>query len=120
MIFQNQISSIDSEINQLLAQVEAARQKQAQLTELDALTDSSLTQLKTVVSKVGHYDKSAIANLKNAVLGLFGTDDDSGDHGGNQPIEPTPDTDPTPGDDPTPSDDEPSFIDEDRSEERFS
>jgi hypothetical protein len=48
------------------------------------------------VSKVGHYDKSAIANLKNAVLGLFGTDDDSGDHGGNQPIEPSPDDGPAP------------------------
>jgi hypothetical protein len=109
MIFQNQISSIDSEINQLLAQVESARRKQAQLTELDALTDSSLTQLKSVVSKIEHYDKSAIANLKNAVLGLFEADDDSGDHGPNQPIEPTPDDDPTPGGD----DDEPSFVDED-------
>jgi hypothetical protein len=91
MIFQSDIASIDNEINQLLAQVEAARQKQAQLTELDALTDNSLTQLKTVVSKIECYDKSAIANLKNAVLGLFGTDDDSG----NQ------------------EDDEPCFVDED-------
>jgi hypothetical protein len=110
MIFQNQISSIDSEINQLLAQVESARQKQAQLAELDALTDSSLTQLKTVVSKIEHYDKSAIASLKSAVLTLFDAGD-SGNDGGNQPIEPSPDDDPAPKADQ--EDDEPSFIDED-------
>lgn len=91
MIFQSELSTLGSEISQLLAQVEAARQKQAQLTELDALTDSSLTQLRDVVSKVGHYAPDAIANLKSAVLTLF----DSGVSGidSGEPIAPTIDDD---------------------------
>lgn len=95
MIFQSDIASINNEIELLLAQIEVARQKQAQLSELDALTDSSLTQLRDIVSKIGHYAPDAIASLKTAVLTLF----DSGG-GGSQPIDPTPDDDPTPGADP--------------------
>src|SRR3569832_1243799 len=92
MQLQSDIEHIDLQFSQLLAQVESARQKQAALTELDALTDSSLTQLKDVVSKVGHYDKCAIASLKSAVLTLFdaGDNGDHGGNGGNQPIDPHP------------------------------
>jgi hypothetical protein len=91
MLFSQTIDSIDSEITALLAQVEAKKQRQSQLLELDTLTDNTLGQLGDVVSKIGHYAPEAIASLKSAVLGLFGND---GNDGGNQPTDPMPDTDP--------------------------
>jgi hypothetical protein len=91
MIFQSTIDNIDSEISQLLAQVEVAKQRQTQLIELDALTDHTLEGLADVVSKIQCSAPDAIASLKSAVLGLF----DSGNDGGNKPTEPAPD-DPTP------------------------
>jgi hypothetical protein len=92
MIFQSDIQSIDSEINQLLAQIEAKKQRQSQLTELDTLTDSTLGQLGHIVSKIGDYAPSAIASLKSAVLTLFDSGD-NGNDGGNQPTNPTPQPD---------------------------
>ncbi len=93
MLFSQTIDNIDSEITALLARVEAAKQRQTQLIELDALTDHTLEGLADVVAKIGHYAPEAIASLKSAVLELFGTDD--GNDGGNQPTDPTPD-DPMP------------------------
>jgi hypothetical protein len=93
MLFSQTIDSIDSEITALLAQVEAKKQRQSQLLELDTLTDNTLGQLGDVVSKIGHYAPEAIAQLKSAVLTLFDSGDDGND-GGNQPTDPTPDTDP--------------------------
>lgn len=92
MIFQSTIDQIDAEISQLLAALEAKKQRQCQLLELDSLTDHTLEGLAAVVSKTAHYAPNAIASLKSAVLELFGTDD--GNDGGNQPTEPTPDDDP--------------------------
>lgn len=92
MLFSQTIDNIDSEITALLAQVEAAKQRQTQLIELDALTDHTLEGLADVVSKIQCSAPDAIASLKSAVLKLFGTDD--GNDGGNQPIDPMPDTDP--------------------------
>jgi len=89
MIFQSQLINIDSEISQLLAQVEAAKQRQSQLIELDVLTDSTLEGLADVVCKIQYSAPEAIASLKSAVLNLFGSD------GGNKLTDPTPD-DPTP------------------------
>jgi hypothetical protein len=92
MIFQSELTNIDSEITALLARVEAAKQRQNQLIELDALTDHTLEGLADVVSKIQCSAPDAIASLKSAVLELFGTDD--GNDGGNQPTDPMPDTDP--------------------------
>jgi hypothetical protein len=94
MIFQSTIDNIDSEISQLLARVEVAKQRQTQLIELDALTDHTLEGLADVVSKIQCSAPDAIASLKTAVLTLFDSGDDGND-GGNQPTEPAPD-DPTP------------------------
>jgi hypothetical protein len=91
MLFSQTIDNIDSEITALLARVEAAKQRQTQLIELDALTDHTLEGLADVVSKIQCNAPDAIASLKSAVLGLF----DDGNDGGNQPTDPTPD-DPTP------------------------
>jgi DNA-binding transcriptional regulator YdaS (Cro superfamily) len=76
----------------LLAQIEAKKQRQSQLTELDTLTDSTLGQLGHIVSKIGDYAPSAIASLKSAVLTLFDSGD-NGNDGGNQPTNPTPQPD---------------------------
>jgi hypothetical protein len=91
MLFSQTIDNIDSEITALLAQVEAKKQRQTQLIELDALTDHTLEGLADVVSKIQCKAPDAIASLKSAVLGLFGND---GNDGGNQPTDPMPDTDP--------------------------
>ena len=93
MLFSQTIDNIDSEITALLAQVEAAKQRQTQLIELDALTDHTLEGLADVVSKIQCNAPDAIAQLKSAVLTLFDSGDDGND-GGNQPTDPTPDTDP--------------------------
>jgi hypothetical protein len=93
MLFSLTIDTIDSEIAALLAEVEAKKQEQSRLIELDALTDHTLEGLADVVSKIQCSAPDAIASLKSAVLELFGTDD--GNDGGNQPDNPTPD-DPTP------------------------
>jgi len=113
MIFSQTIENINSEITALLSQVEAKKQQQNQLMELDALTDSTLRDLADVVSKIQysapnaicallltHYAPqtqqcNALASLKTAVLTLF-EDAEDGNDGGNQPTDPTPDTDPTP------------------------
>jgi len=95
MIFQNTIDHIDTEVTELLSQIEDLKRHQAQLIELDTLTGSTLGQLGDVVSKIGDYAPSAIASLRNAVLNLFDSGD-SGNGGGNdQPTDPTPDA-PTP------------------------
>jgi hypothetical protein len=94
MLFSQTIDNIDSEITALLARVEAAKQRQTQLIELDALTDHTLEGLADVVSKIQCNAPDAIASLKSAVLTLF-----DGNDGGNKLTSPLPDTDP---DDPTP------------------
>jgi hypothetical protein len=93
MLFSQTIDTIDSEIAALLAEVEAKKQQQSKLIELDALTDHAFEELADVVSKIQYSVPGAIATLKSAVLNLFGTDDGNG--GGNKPTEPAPD-DPTP------------------------
>ncbi len=92
MIFSQTIDSIDSEITALLAQVEAKKEQQNQLIELDALTGSTLEGLADVLSKIQCSAPNEIASLKSAVLSLF-DDSDDGDDGGNQPHSPTPDPD---------------------------
>jgi hypothetical protein len=93
MLFSQTIDTIDSEITALLAELEAKKQQQSQLIELDALTDHTLQGLADVVSKIQCSAPDAIASLKTAVLTLFDSGDDGSD-GGNQPTDPTPTTDP--------------------------
>jgi len=95
MLFSQSIDSIDSEITALLAQVEAKKQQQSQLIELDALTDHTLEGLADVVSKIQCSAPDAIASLKTAVLTLFDSGNDGDDGGNQQPTDPTPNTDPT-------------------------
>jgi hypothetical protein len=51
MLFSQTIDYIDSEIAALLAEVEAKKQQQSQLIELDALTDSTLQGWLTLYLK---------------------------------------------------------------------
>jgi hypothetical protein len=92
MLFSQTIDGIDSEISELLAQVEAKKQKQSQLIELDALTDNTLEGLADVLSKIKYNAPDAIASLKSAVMGLFPND---GNDGGDQ-REPSPEPDDKP------------------------
>jgi hypothetical protein len=92
-IFDRQIESIDSEIAQLQALIEAQAQRQNQLIDLQAVAESALESLSTAVSKINSSEPDAIASLKSAVLTLF--DSNSGNDGGDQP-EPSPDPDDKP------------------------
>jgi hypothetical protein len=94
MLLSQTIDTIDQEINQLMAQIEAKKQRQSQLIELDALTDDVLEQLGNVVSKIKHHAPEATTCLRETVLNLL-NDGDSDSGGGNQPTSPEPDTNPT-------------------------
>lgn len=94
MLFSQTIDTIDIEINQLHAQIEAKKQHQSLLIELNALTDGILEQLGDVVSKIKHHAPDATSSLRETILSLL-DDEDSGSDGGNQPTEPSPDTNPT-------------------------
>ncbi len=95
MLLSQTIDTIDLEINQLYAQIEAKKQHQSLLIELDALTDGILKQLGDVVSKIKHHAPDATSSLREAVTSLL-NDEDSGKEGGNQPTLTSPDTNPTP------------------------
>lgn len=78
---------------------ELAAKREALVAALIAIqeqTDSELMALKSLVDKCKAVAPSTLASLKSAVLDLF----DPGNHGGNEPIEPTPDNGSTPGIDP--------------------
>jgi hypothetical protein len=96
MIFQSELTNIDSEITALLARVEAAKQRQTQLIELDALTDHTLEGLADVVSKIQGSAPDAIASLKSAVLTLFDSNDDEKEHEQKTQADCGFDIDPTP------------------------
>jgi hypothetical protein len=87
MLLSQAIDAIDIEINELNAQIEAKKQRQSLLIELDALTEDIKEQLSDVVSKIKHHAPEAHASLRAAVLDLF--------DGDNQPTDPTPDAAPT-------------------------
>jgi hypothetical protein len=107
MILTQQLTTLDTEITQLQALIEAKRQQQEQLAQLDIQTGDALGLIKVCLEDLGKVAPDAIASLKSAVMGLFDSGDNgTGDDGGNQPANPTPDTDPTPGAD----DEEPELI----------
>lgn len=97
MILTNELSTLDSEIAQLQSLIEAKRQQQEVLTSAENLASEALSRLTQALFKIEEIAPSAIASLKSAVLGLFDNGDNgTGDDGGNQPTDPTPDSDPTP------------------------
>ena len=91
-IFEAELTKIDAELLQLQALLEAKRQKQSLLQELEKETSATIGTFAQLKIKIQAVSSEAIASLKSAVLNLF--DDGNGD-GGNQPTEQTPDTDPT-------------------------
>jgi hypothetical protein len=93
MLLSQTIDTIDQEINQLMAQIEAKKQRQSQLIELDALTDDVLEQLGNVVFKIKHHAPEATTCLRETVLNLL-NDGDSDSDSDNQPTSPRPDTNP--------------------------
>ena len=99
MIFQSELSTLDTELSQLQALLDTKRQQRSLFEQLDAETNTvieSVALLKTKIEAVGN---DAIASLKTAVLTLF-DNGNSGNDGGSQPIEPTPE----------PDDDEPELL----------
>jgi hypothetical protein len=90
MIFQTELTSLDSELSQLEALLNAKRQQRNVYNQLQQQTEGyleGLAKLKQQISEA--VGTNALASLKSAVLGLFGTDDDGTD-GGNQPSDPSP------------------------------
>jgi len=112
MIFQLELSSLDSELSQLQALLSAKQQQRNLYNQLQQQTEGYLVGLAKLKNQIAEtVGGGAIANLKSAVLTLFEAGDNgnhSQDDGGNQPTDPTPDDDPAPS-----ADDEPNFIDED-------
>lgn len=100
MIFQSELTSLESELSQLEILLTAKRQELGFFQNLQSQADECLERLSRVVN---HAKEStahgAIASLKTAVLTLFTDDDGTGDDGGNQPNDPAP-TDPSPECDP--------------------
>ncbi len=93
MLLSQTIDTIDQEINQLMAQLEAKKQRQSLLIELDALTDDVLEQLGNLVSKIKHHAPEATTCLRETVLNLL-NDGDSDSGSANQSTSPEPDTNP--------------------------
>jgi hypothetical protein len=94
ILFQSQIAEhqqLAEHYRELAAKREALAQS---FIEVQSQAQTDLGSLKALVEKCSSLGgNDAIASLKNAVIALFGSDDDGND-GGNQPTEPTPDTDP--------------------------
>ena len=70
MLLSQTIDTIDIEISQLMAQIEAKKQRQSQLIELYALTNDVLEQLGNVVSKIKLHAPEATTSLRETVLSL--------------------------------------------------
>jgi hypothetical protein len=91
MILAQQLTTLDTEITQLQALIEAKRQQQEQLAQLDIQTGDALGLIKVCLEDLGKVAPDVIASLKIAVLELFANGDNgTGDDGGNQPTDPTP------------------------------
>jgi hypothetical protein len=95
MIFQSELTNLETELSQLEMMLTAKRQQLGFFQNLQTQADECLEKLSRVVN---HAKEStahgAIASLKTAVLTLFADGDGSNDGGGNQPTDPTPDPDP--------------------------
>jgi hypothetical protein len=90
MLFSQTLDKIDLELAELLAQVEAKKQYQSLLIELDTKTYNILEQLGDVVSKIKHHAPETMASIKTAVFSLLGGGDGgNGNDGGAKPTAPT-------------------------------
>lgn len=90
VIFQPEISALETQIAQMQAQITLAQQRIASLSEAESMSAGAIEALQTAVQKISSLAPTAIANLKTAVLNLFQSDDDRGSGDGNQPSAPTP------------------------------
>jgi hypothetical protein len=98
MIFQSELTNIDSELINLEMMLKAKHQQREFFQQLQTQADECLKGLSRVVNHAKE-SGSAIASLKSAVLTLFDSGD-NGNDGGNQPTAPTP----------QPDDDEPELL----------
>lgn len=97
MIFQLELTTLDTKLSQLQALLSAKQQQRNLYNQLQQQTEGYLVGLAKLKNQIAEtVGGSAIASLKSAVLTLFDPGD-HGDSGGNQPIDPTPDDDPVPG-----------------------
>jgi hypothetical protein len=96
MIFQSELTNLDSELSQLQALLSAKQQQRNLYNQLQQQTEGYLVGLAKLKDQIAEtVGGGALASLKSAVLNLF----DPGDHGefgGNQPTAPTPDDGPAP------------------------
>lgn len=92
MIFQAELTTLDTELSQLQALLEAKRQQRCLFEELDAETSATIEAVALLKTKIEAVNSNAIASLKSAVLTLF-DNGDNGSDGGNQPTDPTPEPD---------------------------
>jgi hypothetical protein len=105
MIFVNELTAIDQELEAYERLLSAKRAQRAIYAELQGKCNGYLIGLGELVKQVQGVGEGASHALKTEIDKLFGTDG-TGDDGGNQPTDPTPDTDPTPGAD----DEEPELM----------
>ncbi|MBD1890484.1 hypothetical protein [Coleofasciculus sp. FACHB-SPT9] len=98
MLFQNDISALESEIAKFEGIIATRRARIEQLSHAESIADGAIQRLQDAVAKFQELAPDAITTLKSAVLGLFGSDDSSGDN-------PTLEPDPIPSDNPTPEPD---------------
>ena len=86
-IFQPEISSLESQVTALQAQIALAQQRISHLSEAESVADGAIQSLQTALQKVTALAPSAIATLRQTVMNLFNSDGDASDDG-NQPITP--------------------------------
>lgn len=94
-LFQPEISTIESQIAQLQAQIAQRQDRIVHLNEAKTTADTAIAFLESALEKISVLSPTAIASLKSAVLSLFekGDNPPSNDDGGDQPINPTPNSD---------------------------
>jgi hypothetical protein len=68
MILQPKLTNLETEIAQLQALIEAKRQQQEHLVQIDRQTGDTLTLIKICLEDLGKAAPDAIASLKSAVF----------------------------------------------------
>ncbi|MBD1942505.1 hypothetical protein H6F50_09075 [Coleofasciculus sp. FACHB-712] len=94
MLFQSDISALESEIAKFESIIATRRARIEQLSNAETVADSAIQSLQDAVAKFQELAPDAIATLKSAVLGLFGGNDNSSND------DPAPEPDPMPTDEP--------------------
>ena len=83
-IFSPEISSLESQVDALQAQIVQAQERINQLGECETQADSAIQALQDAVTRIAGLAPSAVAALKASVLNLFNSGNDSND--GGQPV----------------------------------